>query len=236
VFNWLLDLVYPPRCAACAEMLRTRERIDHFCQTCETTLLPMEAVCGRCGEPWTGAGPAPAECGRCLVHPPSVDHAFWSWEHGAAVRTAIAQLKYGGRTELVDPLTSGFQSQAAECPADRWDLIVPVPLHPRRRRKRGFNQSALLARSVGRKVGLTVSCRVLKRVRETDSQVGLTSAQRRDNMRGAFAVRSTRPIEGRRILLVDDVVTTGATTQACARTLKQAGARSVDVWSVARGA
>jgi ComF family protein len=112
------------------------------------------------------------------------------------------------------------------------DCIIPVPLHRRRQRARGFNQAELLARVVGRWLRLPVETRLLQRVTDTPSQTGLTPAQRVENVRGAFAVRSK--LDRKRILLVDDVCTTGATLDACARVLKRAGAASVEVAAVAR--
>ena len=118
---------------------------------------------------------------------------------------------------------------------EHWDVIVPVPLHPLKKREREFNQAERLAARLGESTGLPVNTRGLRRVEPTRTQTLLTREQRAANVRHAFAVRAGCQLEGRRVILVDDVLTTGATTSACARALRNAGARTVQVWTVARG-
>ncbi len=116
-----------------------------------------------------------------------------------------------------------------------WDLIVPVPLHPLKLRQRQFNQAERLARCLGRELGLPVNGRVVRRVQFTETQTRLSRPERAANVQDAFAPRAARELHGRRVILVDDVMTTGATTSACARALREAGAADVCVWTVARG-
>jgi ComF family protein len=128
-----------------------------------------------------------------------------------------------------------LREAAPRLAGDSWDMIVPVPLHPLRQREREFNQADRLARCLAARTGIPAHCRLLKRVRPTGTQTLLTRAERAANMRQAFALRSTLNFNGAKIVLLDDVFTTGATTNACARVLRQAGADTVCVWTLARG-
>jgi ComF family protein len=151
------------------------------------------------------------------------------------LRVLVHELKYRGRRRVAERLADRL---AAEPTA--WLLLspdavlVPVPLHPGRRWERGFNQAELLARALARRSGLPHEARALRRRRPTTPQTGLTAAGRRRNMAGAFLVRRPDLVAGRTVVLVDDVVTTGATAMACARALRQAGARAVRLLTVAR--
>jgi len=166
----------------------------------------------------------------------------WSfaWAHGnyeamGQVRAAVIGFKFGQqyhqRPRLVRWLHAGFERFAA---GEEWDALVPVPLHPLRRRERGFNQAEELARGLGQRTGLPVR-NALRRAVATRQQTTLTRAQRWTNTRKAFAPRTRAVIAGQRLLLIDDVLTTGATTESCARELKLAGAAEVAVLCVARG-
>jgi ComF family protein len=148
-----------------------------------------------------------------------------------ALATAVHGLKYRRRRRVAAALGPLL---AARYPYDRDAILVPVPLHARRLRSRGFNQALLLARALGRRYGLEVAARALVRVRDTHIQPGLSAADRRRNLRGAFAVRSPEIVAGRRVVVIDDVLTTGATADACARSLVTAGAARVDVYTAGR--
>jgi ComF family protein len=148
---------------------------------------------------------------------------------------AIHELKYRGRRRVAGQLAE----RLLESPSTRRlvvgsDVLVPVPLHPRRLRERGFNQSALLAREIGRRTGRPCGDGALVRRKDTPSQAGLSAAARRRNVEGAFAVRRRGLVAGRVVTLVDDVFTTGATAYACARVLEAGGAREVRLLSVAQ--
>jgi ComF family protein len=146
---------------------------------------------------------------------------------------AVRALKYGRRRALAGSLSAILAERFPFAPGD-FDRIAPVPLHLDRLRDRGFNQSLLLAREPARCLGRPVDAMLLERVRPTPPQVGLGLAERRSNLRGAFRVRKGRDVTGARVLLVDDVSTSGATADACATALLEAGARSVDVVTLAR--
>jgi ComF family protein len=152
------------------------------------------------------------------------------------VRDVIHRYKYR-RAVWVEPFLAGLLVHAARprlTPAE-WDLIVPVPLYPRKEREREFNQAERLGRHLSRATGIPLAGRAMKRLVPTLSQTRLDRAARQENVRNAFAVRSGAPVCGKRIVLVDDVFTTGATTSACSRALRRAGAVRVCVWTVARG-
>ncbi len=237
----LLDLLYPPRCAACGEGVASTPE-GPFCPTCGDAVEPVPAGCARCGLP----GPDPV-CGACLADPPAFSSCRAGGLYGGPLADAIHALKYRDRPALARPLGAWLARRVA---LPREAVLVSVPLGRRRRLARGYDQAALLARALSR------SCRdladgsptaagrgtspprpellplALARTRETPPQVGRTRGDRVANVRGAF--RAASAVCGRDVVLVDDVVTTGATAQACAEALLAAGARSVHVVALAR--
>jgi ComF family protein len=171
-------------------------------------------------------------CGICQREPPAFDRAWVAGPYEGPLRRAIHLLKYGCMTPLARPL--GERLALAAAPFSGYDAIVPAPLHWRRRWDRGFNQAELLARELSRRVGVPVDRRLL-RTRSTAPQAGLSAAERRLNVRGAFrAAGEQAGIRGKRLIVVDDVMTTGATLAACTRALKRAGAAEVAVLTLAR--
>jgi ComF family protein len=223
----LLELLYPERCAACDELCEA----PGLCARCAQSLYPTAPCCPVCALP--EGGPHGVLCRRCRLSPPPYARLVAPWRYGGELAAAIRRFKYGGargggRPELARPLGRMLMSFL---PGDV-DLVVAVPLHPRRLRERGFNQAEALARAA--RPPAAVAGHVLKRRRATDEQAGLSRAARARNVAGAFAVRDERRVRGRRVLLVDDVVTTGATVSACARALRAAGAAVVVVAALAR--
>lgn len=217
----LLDLVIPPRCVGCGE------RDKWLCDQCAGSLtrLPVEH-CARCAAP----GVPTRVCGPCHRAPPAFDELRCPLLHRALARELVLSLKYRGHRHLA-PLLGAI---ASELVPERVDLVVPVPLHPRRRAERGFNQSELVAREVSARRGLALDTGALVRERETPPQTGLSAREREANVRGAFV--AARRLDGQTVLLVDDVCTTGATLGACARTLRRAGAVRVVAVTVTRAA
>jgi ComF family protein len=174
-------------------------------------------------------------CGRCRRGLSAVGSGASLGPYEGALRTAIHELKYGGQRRVAARLAEAALGEAAvSALVEPGAILVPVPLHPRRRRERGFNQSELLAREIGRRTGTPVAPAALVRRADTPAQTGLSAAARRANVKGAFAVRQRARVAGRVIVLVDDVLTTGATAQACARALREGGAADVRLLTMAR--
>ena len=194
-----------------------------------------EPLCARCGVPFEIAVEPGQVCGACIADPPAYDRARAALIYGDVSRELVLGLKYQARRDgLV--LLAGWMAAAGRPLLDEAELIVPVPLHYFRLVRRGFNQSGWLAASLARASGVRLSVDALKRVRATPIQGGLSATGRRRNVQGAFQVRgmAKRLVKGKRVLLVDDVLTTGATAEACTLALKRAGARCVDVLTLAR--
>jgi ComF family protein len=240
-FDWLVDWLYPPRCRACAGRIHGRDA-EYFCAGCWAQIqLVSHPLCKICGRPYPDASGGDHTCGVCLERTPRFAAArAWACyprEEQAAhpLRQVVQKYKYGRKVSLGKPLgrlmALGCEEFLGEC---RADLIVPVPLHAKRLRWRGFNQSLLLARQVSRAYGLPVDPFVLQRRKETAAQTQLPEDDRRRNVRGAFALHPDKSVKDRTILLIDDVYTSGATVNECSRTLKRAGAKEVYVLTLAR--
>ncbi len=194
------ELIAPVRCAACDGAVR---RQSLFCAACACTV--ERAAHGSEGVP-----------GSCIA----------AFEYGGALATAIGRLKYDGHADLGPRLGRSMVPTALALDG-AVDLVVPVPLHPRRLAERGYNQAALLAAPIARRLGATLRPRALARMRDTPQQVSMDRQSRLRNVEGAFIVREPARVRGARVLLVDDVRTTGATIDGCARALQEAGARRV---------
>lgn len=225
-----VDLALPPRCPGCGAVTRETHR---FCAACWSGLRFL-------GPPWCAACHAPfaydrgqgALCGDCLAQPPSHAGVRAAVAYGDVARHVALRLKYGGRTALAETVAGPM---ARLLPADA-DLLVPVPLHRGRLWSRGFNQAALIARALERASGVRVDVFALARRRATPVLRGLGARQRMTAVKGAFVVAAERrpALRGKRVVLVDDVHTSGATADACAAALLGAGAIRVTVLCWAR--
>jgi ComF family protein len=236
----LLDLLYPPRCPGCGRLGSL------FCEHCLALIEPIRPpVCQRCGRP-LDAGPAAqpgSECeavgGRwavglcptCWSAPSPLDGVTAVAVFAHPLRQAIHTFKYEDGRSLA-PILGKLMVEAWHAGQLSADVIVPVPLHASRLAERGYNQSALLAHVLGQGVGVAVRPELLVRQRATQPQVGLTAQERRQNVGGAFACRGQ--VAGQRVVLVDDVCTTGATLEVCASALKEGGAAVVWGFTLAR--
>ncbi|WP_182085172.1 ComF family protein [Aureimonas sp. ME7] len=225
--------LYPPVCAGCGTALAHAPAV---CPDCWRTLRFIERpFCEVLGLPFSydlGRGFLSAEA---IASPPAFGRLRAALVYRDLAAKMVASLKYSDRTDLV-PLMAGWMCRGGREVLEGCEVLVPVPLHPRRLFRRRFNQSAELARAIARRENLPYAPLCLKRARATHSQVGLGPSEREANVRGAFAVPPGRAheIRGKRVVLVDDVYTTGATVSAATRALKRAGAAEVDVLVFAR--
>lgn len=229
-----LDTLLPPRCLTCEA---TVVRQAQLCGACWARIRFVgEPMCNCCGLPFAfEAGGGTLLCADCIREPPRYRKARAVMVYDDASREAVLAFKHGDRTDAA-PAFGGWLARAgAELLADS-DCLVPVPLHPARLFHRRYNQSALLAHAIGRVTGKPVVSDALQRTRNTPTQGALSRSARLANVRGAFRMRPRRvaSVRDRRIVLVDDVMTTGATVEACAAILVAAGAAHVDVLTLAR--
>jgi ComF family protein len=230
----LVDSVLPPRCLNCQAIVDGDSALCSDCWPMFDFLAPP--VCESCGFPFEyDPGPRDAVCGACLAHPPHFDRARSVLVYGDHSRKLILDFKHGDRTWPA-PAFGRWLARAAADLVEEADLAAPVPLHRSRLYARRYNQASLLALALGSETGLRVVPELLARHRPTPSQGRMSPGARRRNVRGAFRIRHgfAAEVAGQRILLVDDVFTTGATVGECARTLKKAGAAAVDVLTLAR--
>jgi ComF family protein len=233
----LFSFLFPDDCRICDQPLKDLSRVP-VCRTCLAKPEPLAAeyFCVQCRSPFLSRFPLDDQ-GRCALCRRGVrgfDAAYSFGFYEAELRKLIHLFKYGRVRTLSGPLGKLL---ARALPREQaFDVIIPMPLHWRKRWQRGFNQSELLAREIGRRTHTPVE-NALRRVRNTAAQAGLTSAKRRLNVSGAFQVKKHAAIDainGRRVLLIDDVMTTGATAASCARALQRAGARQVTLLTLAR--
>jgi ComF family protein len=223
VFGSLIEAAFPLECALCSTRLE-RDAALPLCDRCAADLADAgEAFCGTCA----ARGGEPRRCAR-------VDHrrvrAGLVWND--ASRALVHAFKFEDAPELAETLAALAADSPAFAERPRPDLVCAVPLHPVRRRERGYDQAALLARALGARLGV-VDAAALERVRATRQQAKLSRAERAANVRGAFRVTRAAWVRGRSVAVVDDVVTTGATAFACATELLEAGARRVEIWCAA---
>jgi ComF family protein len=196
-----------------------------LCAACAADLPQITEACPRCASP----SPASAVCGACTAHPPAFDATIAPWRYEFPVDRLVLALKFGGRLALAEAFGAALADRAA---GRRIDALVPMPLGPARLVERGFNQALEIARHLARTAGLALAPELVRRVRDTAPQTDLPHDARAANVRGAF--ECGLGVAGRTLAVVDDVMTTGASLEELARTLKRAGAERVENWIVAR--
>ena len=196
----------------------------------------MPPFCECCGRPFEGEITTAFKCYNCEGLDPSFSYARSAVRAHDTLREIIHHYKYS-RALFYEPFLGSLLAQAAAEPlkAQHWDSIVPVPLHPTKQREREFNEAERLGRWLSRETGIPMATKLIRRVLPTRTQTQLTREERKENVRKAFKFSRKERLNGQKIIVIDDVFTTGATTNACARVLKQAGAGEVCVWTVARG-
>jgi len=235
ILTGIADLIFPPRCITCGELLEQHGLLP-FCPSCMAGIRFIGSpLCPRCGTPFPAAEGEDHLCGECLIteRPYAVARSVGRYEK--TLLTAIHRFKYRGKTGIGDLLSK----MMADFADKTWDMkvferILPVPLHRRRLRERGFNQAVILARGLSKRFNVPLDFTSLRRDLLTPPQVGLDRKQRSANVQGAFTVTHSERIVGRRLLLVDDVYTTGSTLTECARVLIRAKAEAVAVLTMAR--
>jgi ComF family protein len=224
----LLNFALPPRCPGCGEII---EEVGSFCAGCWSQMEWLgNAGCDRCGLPL--AGTEIELCGRCLADPPRLDRMRAAVAYDELPRTIALKLKYGRKVALARVMARYMAALRGDWADDA--VLMPVPLHRWRLWGRGFNQSALVASELGRLWGLPVESGLLQRTRRTRPLKGLNHNQRRKAVAGAFKARAGESLNGRTVILVDDVLTSGSTAEACARALRRAGVGRIELICWAR--
>jgi len=238
MLHYLLNFLYPPRCAVCDAGLPiyTTRRV---CAPCLGAVEPPRPpLCLICGAP-LHAEVEDERCDHCRAAPPAFDSAraitrYRSGAEGASTVGALLRRHKYGLDQSLGRALAEYLDAAPAIDLEAYDVVIPVPLHRSRLRWRGFNQAALLGAALARRLNCSLDVATLERVRSTAPQTARDRAQRTRNVRDAFAVRRPARVTGQRVLLVDDVMTTGATADECARVLRAAGARRIDVLTLAR--
>ncbi len=222
----LIDIFFPPVCPACEKAVRDKP-LCALCKQCEADFEALRIrgpVCRVCGEPFVSPASGEHTCGLCLAQTPPFVRARSVYSYAGEALDAIHRFKYNNHVILAPAFAAMLSEAAASLPSPPSTMIiVPVPLHAKRLRQRGFNQSLLIARGLAKKLKTGLSYDNLVRARPTEPQVNLKAKERAENLKEAFTLRFAPAFKGKKILLVDDVYTTGATVKECSKVLKQAG-------------
>jgi ComF family protein len=227
----ILNFALPPRCPGCGTVTDEPHR---FCLPCWSALSFLgEPCCARCALPFEYGEGAEVICGRCMAEPPAYDRLRAAVAYGDMARAVALKLKYGGRPGVAETMARFIERHLDASPAT---ILAPVPLHRWRIWRRGYNQSALIAGALARRAGLVAQLDLVERVKATPVLRGMNPRERKAAVRGAFRINPKRKaaLQGKAVILVDDVYTSGATVNACARILRRAGAARVDVLCWAR--
>lgn len=234
ILQGLADVIFPPQCLSCGATLPERGTL--FCHSCHSHIdFIRSPLCSRCGRPFSEPGDKDHLCGDCLQATPVFFTARSLGLYENILLDVVHRFKYGGEVSLGEQL--GIFMADSSYPSfliSDYTKIMPVPLHHRRLRQRGFNQALILAREIARRFSLELDFLSLERSVFTEPQVGLDRANRKENIKGAFTVTRWEEVAGRRIILVDDVYTTGSTVRECTKVLMESKAERVAVLTLAR--
>lgn len=235
VLDDISNVIFPPQCLGCAEILHPHGR-QLFCSACKEKIKFITGnLCPVCGTTFSNSPAESHLCGNCLKNKPYFSCARAVFSYETIILEVIHQFKYGNNISVgarLASLMADFSFPDVEF--TDYSLIMPVPLHIKRLRERGFNQSLILARALAKKWLIPLDFSLLKRHKSTLTQTGLHKTERKQNIKGAFEVSDKNKIAGKNVLLIDDVYTTGATINECAKTLIKAGAQNVTVLTLAR--
>jgi ComF family protein len=234
-FFSLLNLIFPSRCIGC----KKREE-NLLCEDCIRKIdFLTPPYCKICGKKAKGIVLENSICGECRTVNNYFEYARAAGEYRDLLKKAIHFFKYRKKDRLKIPLGKILVEYLKNCDIKEYfyecDLIIPVPLHPKRLKERSFNQAQLLAEILGEELKIPVISDNLIRVKETSSQINLNKKEREENVRGAFSLKEKENIKGKNILLIDDVYTTGSTVRECAKILKKFGAKKINVLTLAKG-
>ncbi|MGV8056474.1 MAG: ComF family protein [Smithellaceae bacterium] len=235
LLNDVSDIIFPPQCLACTDIINTPGK-QVFCYVCQDKIrFISDSFCPICGIPFWESPAASHICGNCLENKPFYIKARAVAGFETVIMDAIHKFKYGRNISTGNSLGS-FMADFSFPDFDfsEYSLLLPVPLHIKRLRDRGFNQSLLLAKKIGKKYKLPVNFSLLKRCKFTLTQTGLNKTEREKNIKGSFVVADKKKVHGKNIILIDDVYTTGATVNECAKILLKAGAQKVAVLTLSR--
>ena len=229
----IASLFYPPACTICCASVESREYLCEECAAKITRIVPP--FCAKCSEPFEGAITGPFTCANCAHRTIYFDAAVSAYRSRGIVRRVILDFKYGRQVHLRHLVARWLFAALDDnrLREQRFDVIIPVPLHPARERERGFNQAVLLAELLRSHIPARMKP-MLERTRYTTTQTAFDRAERMENLHGAFRLRKSGDVRNLHVLLIDDVLTTGSTLSECARVLKKAGAISVHAATAAR--
>ena len=229
----IASLLYPPTCTICSASVAASEYLCAECDAKVTRIVPP--FCAKCSEPFAGAISSAFTCANCAHRTLHFDAAVAAYRSRGIVRRVILDFKYGRQIHLRHPVARWLLAALDDdrLRDHRFNIIIPVPLHPARQRQRGFNQADLLAELLSAHMSIQAKP-ALERIRCTTTQTAFDRAERMENLHGAFRLRKNADVRDLRVLLIDDVLTTGSTLSECARVLKEAGAGSVHAATAAR--
>jgi ComF family protein len=229
----LFQFFLPPQCPCCEKFLEKGEQ--GFCSNCLSKIRWIEPpFCSICGIPFISQEVENHPCGTCATHRKYFTMARAWGAYEGSLQEAIHRWKYEGKTHLT-PFFAEWMAEKLNCywGHDPLDLLIPVPLHAQRLRERGFNQVLLLVKELSRRTGIPYQKTILRKKKATLPQVNLSGTEREKGLKGAFQVTGKKELEGKSVLLVDDVYTTGATVNECSKVLLRGGAKRVDVLTLA---